>query len=81
MDALDATETVIDGFQSPLGMELLATVDWLLSKSISQPNVESIKEGLKSWPEGAGTRKLRIFDNRLIELALNRLAPVAADGR
>lgn len=75
MEALDATETVIDGFQSPLGMELLATVDWLLSNSLSQPNVESVKEGLKTWPEGAGARKLRLFDDRLIGLALNRLVP------
>ena len=27
MTALEATEAVIDGFQSPLGLELLATVD------------------------------------------------------
>ena len=81
MAALDATETLIDGFQSPLGMELLATVDWLLSNSNSQSNVDSIKEGLSSWPDGAGARKLRIFDNRLIELALNRLAPAATDGQ
>ena len=81
MEALDATEAVIDGFQSPLGMELLATVDWLLSNNISQPNVDSIKDGLSAWPEGAGTRKLRIFDERLIKLALNRLATVAANGQ
>jgi O-acetyl-ADP-ribose deacetylase (regulator of RNase III) len=77
MAALDATEAVIDGFQSPLGMELLATVDWLLSLGTSQPNVASIKEGLKLWPEGAGERKLHIFDDRLIGLALNRLSPIA----
>jgi O-acetyl-ADP-ribose deacetylase (regulator of RNase III) len=75
VEALDATEKVIDGFQSPLGMELLATVDWLLSNKTSQANVASIKKGLKAWPDGAGTRKLRIFDDRLIELALNRLSP------
>jgi hypothetical protein len=28
--ALEATDALIDGFQSPLGMEALATVDWLL---------------------------------------------------
>jgi hypothetical protein len=28
--ALEATTELIDGFQSPLGLELLATVDWLL---------------------------------------------------
>lgn len=74
-DVLDATEAIIDGFQSPLGMELLATVDWLLDRGISRPDIESIREGLKSWPDGAGARKLRLFDDRLIGLALDRLAP------
>ncbi len=79
IEALDATETVIDGFQSPLGMELLATVDWLLSNRISQPHIESIKHGLKAWPGGAGARKLRLFDERLIGLALDRLAPATLE--
>ncbi len=29
MPAIKATDELIDGFQSPLGMEALATVDWL----------------------------------------------------
>ena len=76
--ALDATEAVIDGFQSPLGMELLATVDWLLAKGLAEPSAESVRHGLKDWPEGAGERKLRLFDDRLINLALQRLAPVSS---
>jgi O-acetyl-ADP-ribose deacetylase (regulator of RNase III) len=75
--ALEATEAVIDGFQSPLGMELLATVDWLLTRENAEPATHSIQEGLRSWPGGAdaGTRKLRLFDERLIGLALDRLSP------
>lgn len=76
LPALNATEEIIDGFQSPLGMELLATVDWLLQKKGTEPNVTAIKEALKTWPGGqeAGDRKLRLFDDRLLELALDRVA-------
>ena len=62
----------IRGFESPLGMELLATVDWLLQRQGVAPNVPAIREGLKTWGNGSA-RKLRIFDDRLLELALERL--------
>ena len=45
LPALEATEATIDGFQSPLGMELLATVEWLLQKKGIQSNVAAVKEG------------------------------------
>jgi O-acetyl-ADP-ribose deacetylase (regulator of RNase III) len=77
--ALDDTDTLIDGFQSPLGMELLATVDWLLTKERCEPTVASLREGLGRWPsgDGAGDRKQRLFDERLLELALSRLTSQA----
>jgi len=65
----------IDGFESPLGMELLATVDWLLARESVAPDLPSIKEGLRRWPGGAdaGERKLRLFNDRMLQLALGRL--------
>ncbi len=76
--ALEATTELIDGFQSPLGMELLATVHWLIHKMNAKPEVESIKAGLQQWPGGksAAERKLKLFDDRLIKLALERVANV-----
>ncbi|MBV9825646.1 MAG: macro domain-containing protein [Alphaproteobacteria bacterium] len=73
--ALDATSDVIEGFESPLGMELLATVDWLQHKMQVEPTLNAIKGSLPRWPggTGAGARKLRLFDDRLIGLALSRL--------
>ncbi|MGM0703345.1 MAG: type II toxin-antitoxin system antitoxin DNA ADP-ribosyl glycohydrolase DarG [Pseudomonadota bacterium] len=72
--ALEEVDALIDGFQSPLGMEALATLDWLISQEHVQPTVEAIKEGLKHWPDDvAGQRKLRLFSDRLIALALERL--------
>lgn len=71
--ALEYTASLIDGFESPYGMELLATVDWLLSREGVQPTVPAVREGLQRWPEGAGERKLRLFDDRAIRIALDRL--------
>lgn len=68
-------DDLIDGFQSPLGMELLATVDWLLTQRHCPPDRAAIREALKAWPGGAGAaeRKLRLFPDRYLTLALERL--------
>ena len=75
-DVLDRTGRLIDGFESPLGMELLATVDWLIEREKCVPNLVGIRAGLEKWPAGqpAAERKLRLFNDRLIGLALDRLA-------
>lgn len=75
-EALDKTSEVIDGFESPLGMEILSTVDWLVYKEQCPATLEGIKEGIKIWPHGevAAKRKEKIFDDRLINVALERLS-------
>lgn len=77
--ALEATAALIDGFESPYGMELLATVDWLLSQEGIAPTVPAVREGLHHWGGGAGAaaRKDRLFDDRALSIALQRLAPSA----
>lgn len=74
---LDRASKLIEGFESPLGMELLSTVDWLLRYGGSDASVKGIFEGLRNWPggESAGTRKLKIFEERFVELALERISP------
>ncbi len=72
--ALEETASLIDGFESPFGMELLSTVDWLLSREGIDPTVEAVRAGLEHWPhEGGAKRKARLFDDRAISIALNRL--------
>lgn len=68
--ALDAASKAIDGYQSPLGLELLATVQWLLDNEKIKPTVESVRDGISRWPGGedAAKRKSKLFDDRLIEL-------------
>lgn len=77
--ALEATAALIDGFESPYGMELLATVDWLLSQEDVAPTVPAVREGLHHWGSGPGAaaRKERLFDDRALSIALERLAPSA----
>lgn len=77
VSALEATAALIDGFESPYGMELLATVDWLLSREGVAPTVPAVREGLHHWSGGsdAAARKDRLFDDRALSIALERLAP------
>lgn len=80
LPALEATDKLIDGFQSPLGMEALATVDWLVSREKANPTLEGVRDGLRRWPAGedAARRKEKLFDDKLIVLALDRLRTAQA---
>jgi O-acetyl-ADP-ribose deacetylase (regulator of RNase III) len=75
LPALEQASAVIEGFESPLGMELLATVDWVIFERKTEPSVTAIKRELARWPGAAesGARKLRLFSDRLLQLALRRL--------
>ena len=74
--ALERVGEIIEGFQSPLGMELLASIDWLLSEGGCEPELDSIKTGLRHWPGGkqAAERKQRLFDDHMIQSAIERLS-------
>lgn len=76
LPALEFTADLIDGFESPFGMELLATVDWLLYQDKVAPTVDDIKSGLKCWSGGkaAAVRKSKLFDDESLVIALNKLA-------
>lgn len=75
--ALELATALIEGFESPFGMELLASVDWLLSQENVAPEVSALREGLAQWPadgaDGAGKRKSEIFDERSVRIALEHL--------
>jgi len=74
LPALEETTRIIDGFESPLGMELLATVDWLIHDGCAA-TVENLRQCLAEWPGGSGAarRKLNLYDDRMLGLALERL--------
>ena len=75
MQALESTTALIDGFESPFGLELLATVDWLLAREGVAPTVPDLRQGLRLWRGGldAAARKVRLFDDRALGIALERL--------
>lgn len=75
LPSLEATSRLIDGFESPLGMELLSTVDWLVSEEGAEPEVGAIRAMLADWPGGedSGERKLRLFEDRIVDIALTSL--------
>lgn len=74
IEAVDRTDELIDGFQSPLGMEALATVGWLIDEADAEPTVPGIRAGIAAWPadSGAAERKQRLFRDNLLLAALER---------
>ena len=81
--ALDHASAVIDGFQSPHGLELLATVDWLRRETATEMAVGPMRAAIAAWPgpDGAAARKARIFTPEQIAIAIAHLAhtdPIAA---
>jgi len=79
LPALEEASQVISGFESPFGLELLSTVDWLVTNQGCDRTVESIKKGIANWPAGAkwAQRKLSLFSDREIEFALSNLEELA----
>ncbi len=75
LSALEHTSILIDGFESPFGMELLSSVDWLIFRDSVKPLSKDIEKGLLNWSagKGSGERKARLFDDRAIGIALDRL--------
>jgi len=75
--ALEATAELIDGFESPYGLELLASVDWLINQAGVAPETPALRQALRHWPaegaDGAGERKHRLFDDRAVTFALTHL--------
>lgn len=73
---------LIDGFESPFGMELLATVDWLLGREGVGASSKALEGALERWPggEGAAVRKRRLFDGSMLALASDRLSAWTGTG-
>lgn len=78
--ALESAAALIDGFESPFGMELLATVDWLLTRNGVAATVPAVREGLRRWhgDPDASARKHSLFDDRALSIALQRLTEHAS---
>lgn len=79
LPVLNEVSQVIDGFESPYGMELLATVSWLVYEEGTSPTLNDIKQGLDNWFSQSkskkwGQRKLKVFDDKSLILAIEHMA-------
>lgn len=63
---------LIDGFESSLSLEILASVDYLLSEN-PKLSMDELLSKIQSWNE----RKKQLIDKEHIEIALNRLKEYA----
>ncbi|UHG92553.1 type II toxin-antitoxin system antitoxin DNA ADP-ribosyl glycohydrolase DarG [Spirosoma oryzicola] len=67
---LNTVTQLIEGFESPFGLELLATVHWAL-KQINKPatSIESVIDFIHNW----STRKKDIMTPSLVQMAYERV--------
>jgi O-acetyl-ADP-ribose deacetylase (regulator of RNase III) len=65
---LKKVEQFITGFESPFGLELLATVLWA-KQSMNSTDIKSIEEYIHNWSE----RKKQLMITKQIEIALTRI--------
>lgn len=71
----DRVADLVDGFESPFGLELLATVHWI-TKEAATPSVNEMTERVYAWSD-----RKRQFTPRQIGLAMNVLAQKGWVGR
>jgi O-acetyl-ADP-ribose deacetylase (regulator of RNase III) len=67
---VDRVADTIEGFQTPYGMELLATVHWVATEEPSPKSVDEVIERVHAWNE----RKRQLMSDRDIGVAWTRLA-------
>lgn len=65
-ERLNKVQEIIKGFETPYGMELLATVHWIMKENES---LNFVIQGVHGWNE----RKRKIFNTKHIEKAWNHL--------
>lgn len=67
---LTRISNLIDGFETPYGMELLGTVHWVITQELRPPiKFDDVVQAIKSWTK----RKENLFTPDHIEVALRRL--------
>jgi O-acetyl-ADP-ribose deacetylase (regulator of RNase III) len=73
--ALDYATNVIEGFETPFGLELLATLDWLHRREGIALEQGAMTAAVAAWPgpPGSAERKARIFGAREIGIAIGHL--------
>lgn len=69
-ESLNTLYQLIDGFESPLGMELLATVDFLvIDQKIEIQNIDDLQKAITEW----NNRKVQLMRRPYLEETVKRL--------
>lgn len=74
--SLERIEQLISGFETPYGMELLATVHWVAKHEQRQNTVADVSDGIANWDPSKpawGKRKTSLMQPEHISIALNRI--------
>lgn len=72
-ERLEDTKRIIEGFETPYGLELLATTDWIIKHYPRRPiRCNSTVEHFRAWNE----RKKQVFKVTHIQMAWRHLTGV-----
>lgn len=72
-ERLDRLVTLLEGFESPYGLELLATTHWVVEQSPEhRKTADNAVQGVQEW----SPRKRGLFETRHVEIAFARLGAV-----
>jgi O-acetyl-ADP-ribose deacetylase (regulator of RNase III) len=72
-ERLSKVKEIIRGFETPYGMELLATVHWVMREQEKvEPSLDNIIKSVHGWNE----RKKKVFEKKHIEKAWNHLKEI-----
>lgn len=74
LERLVRVRNIIEGFETPYGMELLATVHWICKTDYLMNSPDKVVTAVHNW----NPRKKRIFKPEHIEIALEHLKEVHA---
>ena len=66
---LNRVAELVDGFETPYGMELLSSIHWLIAHDGVAKESGDVVQGIQKWSD----RKARLFQESHIEIALERL--------
>lgn len=69
VERMERVLSLIEGFESAYGLELLATVHWTATKDNVGDNLDTVTKQVQEW----NSRKQRMFTKSHIETALNQL--------
>lgn len=72
-ERLEKVRQLIEGYETPYGMELLATIHWLASHEEKRATtLDEVIAGFQTWPDKTG-RKASLFKKSHIATAWGRL--------